>query len=239
MKFNENFPKHIAIIPDGNRRWAGIKKLQPWLGHQKGAKTFEKILEESRELKIPYITFWAGSWDNLIKRPEKEVKFLFNLYTEYFKKVAEDKRIHENKVKVNFLGRWPEVLPKKTQQVIKEAIDSTKNYSDYFLTFLLAYNGTDEMLSSVQRITKLIKNKKIKIDSKTIKDNLWTKDLPDVDLVIRTGCQNDHHLSAGFMMWHTAYAQLYFTKTFFPDLKTEEFKKIIQDYSKRKRRIGS
>ncbi len=235
----KNFPKHIAIIPDGNRRWARKKKFQPWLGHQKGVKAFEEILKKSRELKIPYITFWGGSWDNLTKRPKKEVEFLFKLYTEQFKRIIKDKKIHQNKVKVSVLGCWQKILPAASKKAIKEALKATKNYSDYFLTFLLAYDGTDEILNCIQKIARINRSKKIKVTKNLIKENLWTKNLPAVDLVIRTGCENDPHLSAGFMMWDTAYSQLCFSKTLFPDFSAKEFEKIVKDYSYRKRRLGA
>jgi undecaprenyl diphosphate synthase len=234
----KNIPKHVAVIPDGNRRWARKKGLAPWIGHLRGSKTLEKILEKSQELKIPYFTFWGGSWDNLTKRAKIEVNFLFKVYTEQFKRVANDKRIHQNKVKINVLGRWKEILPKKTQEVIEKAIEITKNYKNYFLTFLLAYDGTDEMLDCIQKIAKLANDKPIKITKELIKENLWTKNLPPVDLVIRTGCEGDPHNSAGFMMWDTIYSQFYFTKTLFPAFSPKEFEKIIEDYSKRERRLG-
>ncbi len=231
--------KHIAIIPDGNRRWAQKKGLRLWIGHREGVKTIEKILEKSRELKIPYITFWAGSWDNLTKRPKKEVDFLFKLYTEHFQRIAKDEEIHQNKVKINVLGRWKEVLPKKTKEAIRKSMEATKKYNNYFLTFLLAYDGTDEMLDCFQKIVKLCRRKKIKISKNLIKENLWTKDLPAVDLVIRTGCESDPHISAGFMMWDTAYSQFHFTKTLYPAFTPKEFERIIKDYSKRERRLGA
>jgi len=229
----------VAIIPDGNRRWARKRGLHPWLGHQAGTKALEKILEKSQELKIPYFTFWGGSWDNLTKRSKIEVNFLFKTYTERFKKIINDKRTHQNKVKINVLGRWQEILPKKNQEVIEKAIEATKNYNNYFLTILLAYDGRDEMIDCIQKITRLANDKSIKITQKLIKENLWTKDLPPVDLIIRTGCEGDPHLSAGFMMWDTIYSQLYFTKTLFPEFGPEEFEKIIEDYSKRERRLGA
>lgn len=232
-------PKHIAIIPDGNRRWAKKRRFQPWIGHRVGVKAFEKILEKSLELKIPYITFWGGSWDNLTKRSKTELSFLFKIYTEQFKRIVKDKRIHQDKVKVSVLGRWKEVLPKTTKVAIKKAIEITKNYNNYFLTFLLAYDGTDEMLDCVQKIAEITQDKKIKITKNLIKENLWTKDLPPVDLVIRTGCEQDPHLSAGFMMWDTTYSQLYFSETFFPAFGPKEFEKIIEDFSKRERRLGT
>jgi len=236
----ENIPKHVAIIPDGNRRWARKKGFQPWIGHREGINHFEKVLNKALELKIPYLTFWGGSWDNLTKRAKIEVNFLFKVYTEQFKRIINDKRIHQNKVKVNVFGRWREILPKETQRAIEEAIEATKNYNKYFFTFLLAYNGTDEMMDCIQKIARLNNpNKTIKVNQNLIKENLWTKDLPQVDLVIRTGCGGDPHLSAGFMMWDTAYSQLYFTDTLFPDFSSKEFEKIVKDYSKREKRLGS
>jgi len=236
----ENIPKHVAIIPDGNRRWARKKGFQPWIGHREGVNHFEKVLNKALELKIPYLTFWGGSWDNLTKRAKIEVNFLFKVYTEQFKRIINDKRIHQNKVKVNVFGRWREILPKETQRAIEEAIEATKNYNKYFFTFLLAYNGTDEMMDCIQKIARLNNpNKTIKVNQNLIKENLWTKDLPQVDLVIRTGCGGDPHLSAGFMMWDTAYSQLYFTDTLFPDFSSKEFEKIVKDYSKREKRLGS
>jgi len=235
----KNIPNHVAIIPDGNRRWARKRGIKAWLGHREGVKAFEKILDKSRELKIPYFTFWGGSWDNLTKRSKIEINFLFKVYTEQFKRVADDKRIHQNKVKINVLGRWKEILPKETQEAIERAMEVTKSYNNFFLTFLLAYDGTDEMLDCVQKIAKISQDKKIKISKNLIKENLWTKDLPPVDLIIRTGCESDPHNSAGFMMWDTIYSQLYFTQTLFPEFGPKEFEQIIEDYSKRERRLGA
>lgn len=235
----KNIPKHIAIIPDGNRRWATKRGFQPWIGHRAGMKIVEKILLKAKEMNLSYLTFWVGSWDNLTQRKKIEIKFLFKLYHEYFKKALKDKRVHEDKVKINVFGRWKEILPKETQKIIEKAIETTKNYHKYFLTLLIAYDGRDEMINCIEKIVNLVKMKKVsKITPEIIKENLWTKDLPPVDLVIRTGCEEDPHLSAGFMMWDTSYSQLYFTKTLFPDFTPEEFENIIKDYSQRERRMG-
>lgn len=234
----KNIPRHVALIPDGNRRWAKRQGLKPWLGHEKGIETFEKVLEKALELKIPYLTFWGSSLDNLTQRPKLEVSFLFKLYQKQFERISADKRIHENKVKVSAFGQWQNILPAETQKAIKRAVENTKNYSKHFLTFLLAYDGTAEMIDCVQKIADLAKEKNMKINGQTIKENLWTKNLPQVDLLIRTGCEDDPHLSAGFMMWDTAYSQLYFTKTFLPDFGPAEFEKIIKNYSERDRRFG-
>jgi len=236
----KNIPTHVALIPDGNRRWARKRGFQSWIGHRAGAKNVERILEKAfLEIKIPYFTFWGGSLDNLTKRKKIEVDFLTKLYTEYFKKASKDKRVHENKVRIRVLGRWREILPKETQKAIEKAMEVTKNYTKNFLTFLLAYNGTDEMISCIQKIVNLAKEKTITVTEKLIKEHLWTKDLPPVDLVIRTGCEKDPHMSAGFMMWDTAYSQFYFTETLFPAFSPEEFEQIIKDYSKRERRLGA
>jgi len=235
---NTAIPRHVVVIPDGNRRWARKKGLKPWIGHQEGAKNFELVLEKAAEMKIPYLTFWAGSLDNLTKRPKMEVNFLFQVYKNYFEKTIGDERIHKNQVKISVLGRWKEILPPKVKEPIEKAMATTKNYHQFFLTFLIAYNGTDEMLDCVRKIVKLSNPYPLKITEKTIKENLWTKDLPDVDLIIRTGCANDPHNSAGFMMWQTAYSQFYFTKTLFPDFTAKDFEKIIKNYSFRQRRFG-
>jgi undecaprenyl diphosphate synthase len=235
----KNIPQHVAIIPDGNRRWARKKGLKPWIGHQEGVNYFEKVLEKALKLKIPYLTFWGGSYDNLTKRPKIELNFLFKVYTDQFKRIIIDERIHNNQVKVDVLGRWREILPQKTQLAIEEAIKRTKDYNRHFLTFLLAYNGTDEMADCIQKIVNSAKQKSIKITEKLIKKNLWTKNLPPVDLVIRTGCQSDPHNSTGFMMWDTAYSQFHFTETLFPDFGPKEFEEIIKNYLKRERRLGA
>lgn len=234
----ENIPKHIALIPDGNRRWARKRGFHPWIGHRAGTKALEKILEKTRELEIPYFTFWGGSFDNLTKRPKIEIKFLVKLYTEYFKKVAKDKKIHQNEVKINVFGRWREIFSEEAKKAVEKAVKATENYGKYFLTLLLAYNGADEIKACIQNILDIDQNKIVKVSDNLIKENLWTKDLPPVDILIRTGCENDPHMSAGFMMWDTAYSQFHFTETLFPAFSPQEFEKIIKDFGKRERRMG-
>ena len=234
-----NIPLHIAIIPDGNRRWARKRGFSLQSGHIKGVEALKEILTKVIELKIRYFTFWGSSWDNLTKRSKTEANFLFKTYTKQFKKILEDKEIYQNKIKITVLGRWKEILPKETQEAIEKAQNLTRDYNNYFLTFLLAYNGTDEMIDCIQKIADSEKIKKMKITKELVKENLWTKNLPPVDLIIRTGSENDHHISAGFMMWDIAYSQLRFTRTLFPAFGAEEFEEIIKDYSTGERRYGS
>lgn len=229
---------HIAIIPDGNRRWAERKGVPLNEGHRIGVETTQKIFEKALELKIPYLTFWAASYDNLIKRSGEEVNFLIQLINEEFQRLMDDAKIHKNEVKVRILGRFKEILPAKTLKIIERLIEKTENYSLFSLTFLLAYNGTDEMVEAIRRVSQAFKKSTLKITDEIIKNFLWTKDLPPVDLIIRTGCEEDPHNSAGFMMWHTAYSQYYFTQTLYPDFTPEEFEKVVIDFLKRGRRLG-
>jgi undecaprenyl diphosphate synthase len=178
------------------------------------------------------------SADNVLKRPKKEVEVLFSIFKKQFKKLAKSKEIQKEGVKINVFGLWKKLFPEEVKEAIKEAIEKTKKNKNFVLTFLLAYNGTDEMLEAIKKIVKKAREKEIEITEKTLIENLWTGTLPPVDLVIRTGCEGDPHNSAGFMMWHTAYSQFYFTKTFFPDFSPEEFEKAIKNFQKRERRFG-
>ena len=227
-----NIPNHIALIPDGNRRWAKKKALPSFIGHKKGAETLEKIINKVISLKVPYFSFWGSSLDNITKRSKSEVNHLFNIFEDYFNKIADEKKIHENKVRIEIIGKWRDYFPQSTISAMQKAIDATKNYNKSIITFLMAYNGTDEIIDC-------FKNIKGEVTEEKIKENLWTKKLPPVDFLIRTGCKDDPHNSAGFMMWDTAYSQLYFTNKFFPDFKEKEFKKALNDYSERERRKGA
>lgn len=237
LENSENLPIHIAIIPDGNRRWAKKKGFKPWFGHLQGAKTLEKILAESLKLKIKTLTFWAGSFDNLTKRTKKETDYLFRIYEKYLTKLVKRKEIQKDKIKIQVFGRWAKISPLKTKEAIKKIEETTKNNGNYFLNILIAYNGADEMLEAVRKIS-VLKMSPEKITAETIKANLWTKNLAPVDLIIRTGEEGDPHNSAGFMMWDAAYSQYYFTKTLWPDFTPEEFKKAVANFLKTERRIG-
>ncbi|MBC7073991.1 di-trans,poly-cis-decaprenylcistransferase [Candidatus Parcubacteria bacterium] len=230
---------HLALIPDGNRRWAKKRGFLPWQGHVKGAKNLEKILKKVWELKIPYFTFWGMSADNFSKRPKEEVKMLLQIFKNYFSKILKSKEPKEKGIKINVFGKWKEVFPPSLKETIKKVIEKTKNNQNFVLTFLLAYNGTDEMLEAIAKIVKKAKKENFKITEKILLENLWTGSLPPVDLVIRTGCQGDPHNSAGFMMWLTSYSQLYFTKTLFPDFSPQELEMAIKNFEKRERRMGA
>ncbi|OGZ33844.1 MAG: di-trans,poly-cis-decaprenylcistransferase, partial [Candidatus Portnoybacteria bacterium RBG_13_41_18] len=233
-------PKHVAIIPDGNRRWARKKGLLPWIGHRQGVNNFEKILETVRDLGLFCVTFWGGSYDNLTKRQGKEIRFLKEIYRAHFARLFKNTDIDKNKVRVNIYGCWRELLEERIKKPMEAVIEKTKNYNSQFLNFLIGYNGTNEMVEAISSIVKKSKeDQALKITPQLIKDNLWTCDLPPVDLVIRTGLEDDPHWSNGFMMWDTADSQFYFTETLWPDFPQKEFLKAIESYTKRERRMGA
>jgi len=232
---NLNLPNHIVIIPDGNRRWARERNLKPWEGHTAGAERIEELARKALDLGIKNISFWGSSLDNLKKRPLKEKQALLHIYKKYFKKLLNDDDIHKNETKINVIGRWREQFPKGLKKIIESGIKQTENYKKNTLNFFLAYNGDDEMIEAIKKIVQKIDNSK-KITAKIIKNNLMTKNLPAVDLMIRTG--GEPHLSAGFMMWDTANTQLYFCEKFFPDFNGKELIKAVDDYKRRGRRKG-
>ncbi len=232
-------PLHIAIVPDGNRRWAKKRGKKPWEGHEVGAKNLEKILEAAKELNIKYVSFWGSSEDNLRKRPFREKRALLDIYKRYFKKITESRRVHLNKIKINILGEWKKQFSPSLKRIIQEAERRTAKYNNYFINFFLAYSGNREMKRAIKKIAQDFKSGKIKkISDAVIKKSLITKDLPPVDLLIRTGSSNDPHLSAGFMMWDTQNSQLFFSDKDWPDFNKQEFKKAIKNYSRQTRRYG-
>jgi undecaprenyl diphosphate synthase len=229
-----NIPTHVAIIPDGNRRWAKEKGLLPWNGHEAGAKKLEELFLFALEAGVECLSFWGSSKDNMTKRPLNERLALLRIYKEYFAKLARAEEIHKNQVKISIVGRWEELFPGDLKKVLYDLMRQTEKYNQKKLNFLLAYNGDDEMIEAVNLINQKYCGQKI--TAKILKAHLMTKDLPPLDLVIRTG--GEPHLSAGFMMWDAANAQLYFSEKYFPDFGREEFAEALEDYNRRKRRLG-
>lgn len=232
----ENLPRHIVIIPDGNRRWAAERGLKPWEGHEAGAQNTEKLIREARALGIREISFWGSSLENLSKRPLMERQALLRIYETYFKKLLKSEDIHKDEARVRFIGHWAEQFPDSLKKIMSECLETTKNYGKYFLNFFLAYSGTDEMRLAFQKVSSILKQGEAVTDE-MIKENLMTRELPPVDLLIRTG--GDPHLSAGFMMWDMADAQLYFSDKYFPDFDEAAFREAVADYVARQRRFGS
>ena len=232
-----NNPRHVALIPDGNRRWAKAKGKPAAFGHEAGARALDPILREALALHIPYVTFWGASVGNVTKRSKTEVAFLYALFAKYFLSLAKSKEIKENRVRIRVLGRWEEHFSAPAKKAIRQAIEATKTHDRFHLTFLLAYSGADEMLSAMRDIaSRKIQDPKLEIDEAVIKDHLWTRELPPVDLVIRTG--GEPHWSQGFMMWDVANSQLCFTETLWPAFGPKEFQAAVKKFSETERRMG-
>lgn len=232
---NSNLPNHIAVIPDGNRRWAKAKGFEPWIGHEHGAYALKQITKDIFEIGIKYFTFWAMSEDNIKKRNPVEVAFLFKLVKKAFSDFEKDNYAHDNQIKVDFLGSWEQMFPEDVKEVLYRIKEKTKNYNKHFLTFLLAYNGTSEMLKAIEKFSK--ENPNTKPTPELIKNCLCTKNLPTVDLVVRTG--GEPHWSAGFMMWDVSDSQLYFTETLWPDFNKKELEIALANFAKTERRLGA
>ena len=189
------------------------------------------------ELGIPHLSFWGSSEDNLKKRPAEEVKFLLDVFKKKFLELSENEKIHKNKIRINIFGSWREQFPEDVKKSMERAIEAAKNYNNFFLNFFIAYSGTGETLNAVRCIAeKVKKDSLIEINRELLESCLLSRDLPPVDLIVRTG--GEPHLSDGFMMWKTANAQLYFSDKLWPDFTARDFREAIEDYTKRNRRYG-
>lgn len=232
----KTIPIHVAIIPDGNRRWAKQHSETDVAGHQAGTERFREISLHAADRGVKYLSAWGLSLENARKRSVTEMAGLMNIFRKEFKSLKTSDDIHSRHVHINVLGRWREKFPKFVTREVEEAIDATRDYKKYFLNFFLAYNGTDEMLQAVSNLISTYEVEMGRVTGKMLKQQLMTKDLPPVDLVIRTG--GEPHLSAGFMMWDVADAELYFPDVFWPDFTPAEFDKALKFYSDRERRFG-
>lgn len=235
MKTEKTIPLHVAIIPDGNRRWAKKNGMAPWEGHDAGASNFENISKISLEKGVRCLSIWGASLDNLTKRPMEEKKALLGIYEKYFNRLLNGDEVFKNEVRVDVIGRWEEMFPKSLKNIIYEVKKKTENHQKRMLNFFLAYSGTDEMVWAVQNIVKK-DGKDAKITPELIKENLMTKDLPPVDYLIRTG--GEPHNSTGFMMWDVADAQYYFSPELFPDFGVDKYSEALEEYARRQRRFG-
>ena len=226
-------PNHLAIIPDGNRRWAKARLLLPWQGHAEGAKRFWELSEYLATTSVSFGTFWAGSYSNLSNRSEEEVKFLFQILEQELsdKKVIDS--LERTETRFRFIGEWAS-FNKSTSlpDTISELEKKTEGYSKHNLTILFGYDGQREMLSAVNELQKSGEE----VTKENLRKHLWTAVLPDVDLVIRTG--GEPHWSAGFLMWQTANSQFYFTEALWPDFKVPQLKTALEDFERRERRLG-
>ena len=227
-------PKHVAIIMDGNGRWANLQGINRVSGHQQGAKSVREVVEEAVKMEIEFLTLYAFSTDNW-SRPKEEVSLLMKLLVNSLKK--EFKRLIKNNIRLQSIGNI-DGLPNPVKEEFTYVIEKTKNNTGMVLTLALNYGGKEELTAAVKAIAFKVKNSIIspeKVDQSTIIEHLYTQNLPAVDLLIRTS--GEERIS-NFLLWHIAYAELYFTKTLWPDFKKEDLQKALVDYTKRERRFG-
>lgn len=230
----DNIPKHIAIIMDGNGRWAKQKKLPRTLGHKAGVETIREIVKECSNLGVKILTLYAFSTENW-KRPKEEVGALMKLLVEYLKK--ELKELHEENVIIRTIGDISK-LPKICQQELTNAYNTTKNNTGLILNLALNYGGRDEIINAMKEIGAKIKEGILSpedINEEVISQVLYTKNLSDPDIIIRTA--GEQRLS-NFLLWQCAYSEFWYTDIKWPDFKKDDLCKAIYDYQNRDRRFG-
>jgi undecaprenyl diphosphate synthase len=229
----ENSPSHIGFIMDGNGRWAKKRGLPRKAGHSEGAKAFKKIGDYCQKIGISYATFYVFSTENW-KRPADEVEAIMNLLRQYLDDVRD--YINEQ-VRVIFLGDKSRFASDIRKKMVALEEDS-KNFDRMTLILAVNYGGRDDIVFALKNICKKVNFGELKaenITESTISDNLYTAGIPDIDLVIRT---SGEFRTSNFLIWQTAYSELYFTDTLWPDFSPKELDKALEEYSKRQRRYG-
>ncbi|MES2545468.1 MAG: isoprenyl transferase [Bacteroidota bacterium] len=230
----DNLPKHLAIIMDGNGRWAKQQGFLRGFGHENGTKSVKKIVETCAKLGIENLTLYTFSTENW-NRPKMEVELLMKILIKSLKK--ELTTLLDNNIRLNSIGNI-NLLPTSAQKELQEVITKTRNNTRMTLTLALSYGSREEIVNAVKSISDKVKNNIISIDTideSIINEHLYTQNLPDVDLLIRTS--GEHRIS-NFLLWQIAYAELYFTDVLWPDFKDENLYEAIISYQKRERRFG-
>lgn len=227
-------PSHIAVIMDGNGRWASGKSVPKLSGHKAGMEALKKIVRKSGEIGLKYLTVYAFSTENW-KRSEEEVGGIFQILVYYMER--EIKEIHRQNVKVNILGDYS-VIPKKAEKSVREAVELTKNNTGLQFNIALNYGGRDEITRAVKKIADEVINGRMTvedIDESAVTGMLYTAGMPDPDLIIRTS--GELRLS-NFLLWQSAYSEFYFTDCLWPDFDEEQYLEAIRNYQHRKRNFG-
>lgn len=227
-------PKHVALIMDGNRRWARKKGLPIFEGHKVGEERIEPIIDTAIDMGISYLTFWAFSTENW-NRSKLEVNFLLRLYRSQLDKKVDS--FHKKNVKLNIIGNIL-MFPKDIQEKTRAWMEKTKNNNKITVNLALSYGGRDEVVRAVKKLNQELRSKNQELNNikkENFEQYLDTAGQPDPDLLIRTG--GEMRLS-GFMLWQLEYAELYFTEVLWPDFTPVEFRKAIEEYQNRIRRFG-
>jgi tritrans,polycis-undecaprenyl-diphosphate synthase [geranylgeranyl-diphosphate specific] len=234
MKTLSTVPKHIAIILDGNRRFSKRLMMKPWKGHEWGAKKVERLLDWCDELGIKELTLYAFSVDNF-KRPKREFDYLMRLFRREFERIREDKRIHRNKIRINFIGRL-QMFPRDVQEKMKALMEGTSKYNNHVINFAMGYGGRQEVIDAVKRIGEQIRKGELKVEK--INEDVFSKNLysdHEPELIIRTGGE---HRTSNFLIWQSHYSEWFFLEKMWPEFEKEDLVRVIEEYGQRERRFG-
>jgi len=231
--------EHIAIILDGNRRWASQNDLNPWLGHKKGAETVEQLLDWCDKLSVKFVTLYTFSTENFGRSPG-EIGEIMRIAEEKFRKLLTNERIHRNKVHVKVIGRL-NLLPESLQRLIADVEEATADYDKQFLNFAFAYGGRAEIVDATKTIAEKVKNGELDpddVNESMFERYLYTSHMPkqDPDLIIRTS--GEERLS-GFLLWQSAYSELCFLDVYWPDFRLIDLLRAIRTFQNRTRRYGT
>lgn len=229
-------PHHIAIIMDGNRRWARRNDQPPTAGHEQGRDTLEDVVDWCLEVGVRVLTVYAFSTENFARSP-KEVGHLMDLFEENFYRMAKDERVHEHEIRIRAIGRV-DAMPERVREAIAHAEAATEDYDSYHYNIAVAYGGREELVNAFRSIAEEVKAGKIQpgeITEETVASRLYTHPLPDPDLVLRTS--GEERIS-NFLLWQLAYSELYFADVNWPGLRKVDFLRAIRDYQRRQRRYG-
>lgn len=232
-------PEHIAIILDGNRRWASEQALNLFSGHEKGADKVEQLIDWCLQLGVKSITLYMFSTENF-QRSKSEVEEIMRIAEERFQRILADERIHENKVRVKVIGRV-NLLPEHLQQLIADVEKSTEGYDKHFLNFAFAYGGRAEIVDAAKKIAEKVGTGDLspdEVDEQLFEKHLYTSHMPnqDPDLIIRTS--GEERLS-GFLLWQSAYSELCFLDVYWPDFRFIDLLRAVRTFQNRKRRFGA
>lgn len=227
---NLNTPKHIAIILDGNRRFAKRLMLEPWKGHEYGAEKIEELLDYVKDLGIKELTLYCLSCENLKSRPKNELEYLFQIFKKEFKNLDREK-IEKNKIQIKFIGNLS-LLPKDLKEQCERLEKETKKNNNFKINFAIAYGGRQELIEAVKKIIKN-KIKENEITEETIKDNLYISDEPDI--IIRTGGEKR---TSNFLLWQSTYSEWFFLDKMWPEFEKQDLLECIEQFKNRKRNFG-
>jgi undecaprenyl diphosphate synthase len=228
-------PEHIAIIMDGNGRWAGQRSLKRFLGHQQGAKSVQLVTETASRIGLPWLTLYAFSLENNLRRPRAEVSFLMRLLKSYLESNLQ--RMMDNNVRIRYIGRTHDLAP-DVQEKMAWASEATARNTGTTLTLALNYGGRSEMVDAFRRLLAEMKQKQLSpehISEEDIHRHLYTAHMPDPDLLIRTS--GEMRIS-NYLLWQIAYTEIYVTDRFWPDFRGIHLLEAIADYQRRERRYG-